>query len=364
MRLKTLAMLTAMLALVAAPLPAQVPQGAAALESAVEGVYTAASPSVVNITVQAVTYNFFNQPVPQQGTGSGFVYDTQGHIVTNYHVVEGANSIMVTFQDQKSYRATLVGSDSSNDLAVLQVKNTGLPAALPVVDSSSLKVGQFVIALGNPFGLQGTLTFGVISALGRTIQSPDGRFIGEAIQTDAPINPGNSGGPLLDLQGRVIGINSQIISPSGASSGIGFAVSSRTVMRVVPQLIATGRYPHPYLGVNGLDITADLADALRGGGIQVPSSGVLIVQVVPGSPADKAGIRGGSQVLVVGNDELPVGGDVLVGINNQPVTDFQDLGAYMDTHTRVGDAVTLTLMRSGKKIDLKTTLTEAPRSSQ
>ncbi len=309
-----------------------------------------------------VTRDYFNQPVPQEGTGSGFVYDGQGHIVTNFHVVENAQSISITLSSGKLYKAAVVGSDPSNDLAVLLAGPSSLPAPLPLGDSSSLKVGQFVVALGNPFGLQGTLTLGVISALGRIIQSPDGRFIGEAIQTDTPINPGNSGGPLLDLQGRVVGINSQILSPSGASSGIGFAVSSKTIQRVVPQLISKGRYPHTYLGVRGVDLSADLTKTLRDAGAQISSDkGLLVVEIVPDSPADKAGIRGaGTSVVQIGNAEVPVGGDVIVAINGTPINGFQDLTVMLETQTRVGDAVTISVVRAGRKTDLKTTLTERP----
>lgn len=337
---------------------------AVALQSAVENVYTTASPSVVNITISSVTYDFFNQPVPQQGTGSGFFYDTQGHIVTNNHVVDGATSISVTLQNQKTYRATVTGQDPFTDLAVIQIKGTDLPAPLPVVSSSTLKVGQFVIAMGNPFGLQGTLTFGVISALGRQINSPDGRIITEAIQTDAPINPGNSGGPLLDLQGRVVGINSQILSPSGANSGIGFAVSSKTIMAVVPQLIATGHVPHPYLGVREMDLNTNMAAALRGAGVQVPAEGgIIIAEVEPGSPADMAGLHGASEVYTIGNAEIPVGGDVLVAINGKAVQSSDDLSMYLDTQFHVGDTVTLTVVRAGRRMDVKLTLGETPPGS-
>jgi len=185
------------------------------------------------------------QPIPTEGSGSGFLIDAAGHIVTNYHVVAGADLVTVAFAGVQCCEAQVVGTDSSTDLAVLRVKRSDLPIPLELADSDGLRIGQFVVAIGNPFGLEQTLTLGVISALGRVIQSPDDRFIDEAIQTDAAINPGNPGGPLLDLDGKVIGVNSQIISPSRASAGIGFAVSSNTVRRVVPELIATGRDPHP-----------------------------------------------------------------------------------------------------------------------
>ncbi len=211
---------------------------ASQLEAQVEEVYTRASPSVVQVTSRSVAYNFFMQAVPQEGTGSGFIYDRQGHVVTNYHVVSGASSITVGLQNGKTYPARVVGKDPSSDLAVLEVSAPSLPEPLAIADPASVRVGQFVIALGNPFNLSSTLTFGVVSALGRVIQSPTGTFIGEAIQTDASINPGNSGGPLLNLNAQVIGVDSQILSPSGASAGIGFAISATTIKRVVPTLIA------------------------------------------------------------------------------------------------------------------------------
>jgi len=193
------------------------------------------------------TYNVFRQVVPQEGSGSGFVYDTQGHIVINYHVVENAEEIPVTLAGGQMYEAEIVGTDPASDLAVIRIDaGEDLPEPLALGDSDDLRVGQFVLAIGNPFGLEQTLTTGVISALGRVIESSDGSFIGEAIQTDAAINPGNSGGPLLDLKGRVAGVNSQIVSPSGSSSGVGFAVSASTLQRVVPALTADGEYPHPW----------------------------------------------------------------------------------------------------------------------
>jgi S1-C subfamily serine protease len=334
------------------------------LEAQVEAVYTEAAPAVVNITSNVIGYNAFMQPVPEQGTGSGFVYDTQGHIVTNYHVVENAQSVSVTLSTGETYAATVVGTDPSNDLAVLTTDADSLPAPIPLGDSNQLRVGQFVVALGNPFGLQGTLTVGVVSALGRIIQSPDGRFIGEAIQTDAAINPGNSGGPLLDLEGRVVGIDSQIISPSQASAGIGFAVPSTAVSRVVPQLIANGKYPHPWLGVQLIDITPDRATALQQAGMNVPvQEGVLVAEVVSGSPADKAGIRGGDRMATIGNASIPIGGDIITAINGQAMSSLQQLTVYLETETQVGDTVDVTLIRDGQEMTVKVTLAERQAQS-
>jgi S1-C subfamily serine protease len=227
-------------------------------------------------------------------------------------------------------------------------------------DSDSLKVGEFVLAIGNPFGLQQTLTTGVVSALGRVIQSPaDNRFIGEAIQTDAAINPGNSGGPLLDLSGRVIGVNSQIISPSGASSGIGFAVSASTVQRVVPQLISHGKYAHPWLGVQLLSLTSANVSALKDAGVTVSAdSGVLVLEAVAGGPADKAGIQGGSRVVRIGGYQVPVDGDIIMAIDGHPITSTQDLTVYLETETIVGNSVEVTIVRNGQQQTVQVVLGE------
>jgi len=352
-----------------APPPLQpIPEGgeaANALEAQVIAVYETAGPSVVNITSRTIAYDWFMQPIPQEGTGSGFVYDDRGHIVTNYHVVEGADELIVKLADGAEYEATLVGSDPANDLAVIQIDaGVDLPAPLGLGDSARLRVGQFVVAIGNPFGLEQTLTTGVISALGRIIQSPeDNRFIGEAIQTDAAINPGNSGGPLLDLQGRVIGVNSQIISPSRASAGIGFAVSANTVRRVVPELIARGYYPHPWMGTYMMPITARTAEVLREASMDVPvEEGLLVLDVVKGGPADRAGIRGGSRVVRFGNVRVPLDGDIIVAVDDQPIRTFQELTVYLETQTVVGDTVSVKVIREGKEQVFQVTLAERPVS--
>ena len=346
--------------------PPQVPsmpeEPASALEAQIETVYDLAGPAVVNITSRSYAYDFFLRPVPQEGTGSGFLYDTEGRIVTNYHVIENAEELSVTLADGEVYPATIVGVDPSNDLAVIRIEADNLPEPVALGDSDNLRVGQFVVAIGNPFGLERTLTVGVISSLGRVIKSPDGRFIGEAIQTDAAINPGNSGGPLLDLQGRVIGVNTAILSPSRASAGIGFAVPVNTVRRVVPQLIAHGRYPHPWLGVQLLDLTPERARAFRQIGMKVPvEEGVLVIEVVPGSPADQAGIRGGDQIVRLGNALIPLGGDIITAINGGPVADFQGLTVYLETQTQVGDTVEVTIIRDGEEQNVQVTLAERPQ---
>ena len=334
-----------------------------ALEAQIEAVYEQAAPAVVNITTQIIAYDFFMRPVPQEGgTGSGFLYDTEGHIVTNYHVVQNAESVSVALADGKSHPAEIVGVDPSNDLAVIHVKANDLPQPIALGDSDNLRVGQFVVAIGNPFGQEGTLTLGVISALGRIIESPDGRFIGEAIQTDAPINPGNSGGPLLDLRGRVIGVNSQIISPSRASAGIGFAVSAETVRRVVPQLIAQGYYSHPWLGVGPVGLTPELAELLRQAGMKVPvEEGLILLEVASGGPAAQAGIRGPDEAVIVGNARIPVGMDIIVAVNGEPITSFRELTVYLETETQVGDTVEVTIIRDGKEQNVEVTLAERPQ---
>ncbi|MBM4430616.1 MAG: trypsin-like serine protease, partial [Chloroflexi bacterium] len=310
-------------------------QGAAfALEAQLISVYKASSPSVVTITTRTSVRSRFMGAVPQEreGTGSGFVYDRAGHIVTNFHVVEGAQRLMVTFTSGKTYEATVVGTDPANDLAVIHVDaGTDLPAPLPLADSDLLEVGQFVIAIGNPFGLGQALTTGVVSAVGRVIESPqDNRFIGQAIQTDAAINPGNSGGPMLDLNGRVVGVNSQIISPSGASVGVGFAVPSNTVQRVVPELIAKGSYAHPWLGLQLLSLTPDSAQMLRNAGMTLPvDQGLLVAEVVAGSPAATAGVKGATRFVREGSTRIPIDGDVLTAINGQPLHGFADLTVYL-----------------------------------
>ncbi len=332
------------------------------LEAQVVAIYEQAGPAVVNITSISVAYDFFFRPVPQEGSGSGFIYDTEGHIVTNYHVVEDAEELSVTLADGETYPAEIVGVDPSNDLAVLHIEAENLPDPIPLGDSDQLRVGKFVVAIGNPFGQEGTLTVGVISALGRIIESPDGRFIGEAIQTDAAINPGNSGGPLLGLQGRVIGVNSQIISPSRASAGIGFAVPSNTVRRVVSQLIAQGRYQHPWLVEAALvPFNERGARILRQAGMDVPmEQGLLVTKVSPESLVAAAGIRGGDRVVRVGRYRILVGGDIITAVDGEPIADIKALTVYLETQTQVGDTVEVTIVREGEEQNVQVTLAERP----
>jgi S1-C subfamily serine protease len=336
-----------------------------ALQSEVEAVYQAVGESVVNISVTTLAYDFFMNPMPQEGTGSGFVFDSDGHIVTNWHVIQEAEEIQVIFSDGTTLPAEEVGSDPANDLAVIKV-DPDAHSLKPVQlgTSDNLRVGQFVVAIGNPFGLEQTMTFGVISSLGRVISSPeDRRFIGEAIQTDAAINPGNSGGPLLDLSGRVIGVNAQIVSPSRANAGIGFAIPANTVRRVVPELIATGTYQHPWMGVYFLDLQR-WSDILERANVDVPEEGVMILEVVPGSPADDAELRGGQRIVRIGNTELPVGGDIIVAVNGEEITGWSDLNIYLDLNTRVGETIDLTILREGEEMTVPLTLAARPEDQR
>jgi S1-C subfamily serine protease len=328
-------------------------------EQIIINVYKKAAPSVVNIKTQVLQWDFFFGVYPEEGAGSGFVYDKEGHIVTNYHVVEGAQSIEVSFGEDLSVPAEVVGTDPLNDLAVLKV-DVPPDKLVPVElgDSSTLQVGQWAIAIGNPFGrFERTLTVGVVSALNRTLELESGRIIRNLIQTDAAINPGNSGGPLLDSKGRVIGVNTAIVSPSRASAGVGFAIPVNVLKRVVPELIAYGRYRHPWLGVVGYTITPTLARRLN-----LPvDQGVLVAQVYRGSPAHKAGIRGAKDQLVIGSRIILVGGDIITAIDNTPIKGMDFLNAYLEDNTQVGQTVELSILRDGKPLKVKVVLEEEPQ---
>ena len=389
--------------------------------------------SVVQVTT---TSRDIAGPV-SSGLGSGFIYDNDGHIITNYHVVALASlsgsypnntsssnnntDIIVTFHDGSAYNARVVGSDPFSDIAVLRVENISESKLIPLSfgNSSQVKIGEQVIAIGNPFGLSGTLTVGVVSGLGRTIPSlsveerpslprdnpgeqeqprlpqipppsddlfpdipdlpfelppliPDQRqqqqeesgafSIPDIIQTDAAINPGNSGGPLLNVEGQVIGMNTAIFSATGAYAGIGFAIPSNTITKVVPSLIATGSYQHPWLGMIGVDITPDIAKAL-GLGLE-DAKGFLVIGINEGSPADKAGIRGGDKVTNINGREIRLGGDIVLKIDNQEVRKIEDILTYLERNKRVGDTTQLTVLRDGKPQTINITLTARPGSSQ
>lgn len=327
-------------------------------EEQVINVYARVSPAVVFITSRVIVRDFFMGLVPQEGTGSGFVIDKEGHIITNNHVVENADRIMVTLDDDTSVEAALVGTDPANDVAVVRID---VPAdklrPVELGSSADLRVGQTAIAIGNPFRLERTLTTGVISSLGRPLEAEGGRMIYDVIQTDAAINPGNSGGPLLDLNGRVIGVNTAIVSPSGGSIGLGFAVPVDTVKRVATAILENGYYPHPWLGITGISIVPELADAL-----DLPAErGVLVIEVAPGQAAATAGIRGGERRVRVGDYIVPLGGDILVGIDGTQIRGMEDLVKYLETRTAVGQTVELTIIRDGREEVVRVTLGEQPR---
>ncbi len=328
------------------------------LERRVSAVHRTASPAVVNITSETQGYEWFRGPVIQQGSGSGFLYDGDGHIVTNFHVVEAADQLQVTFRSGEVRDAQLVGADPTNDLAVIRVApGADEPAPLILGDSEALEVGRFVVALGHPFGLDQTLTTGVVSGLGRVIASPDRRFIGEIIQTDAAINSGNSGGPLLDLDGRVVGVNSAIVSPTGTSTGIGYAIPSATVARVVPELIRSGRYPHPHLALSLQEVPHRFARAFRRAGIAAPDGGGLMVRAVArGGPADRAGLRGAGRTARLGNLRIRYGGDYLLAVDGRRVEKERELMLLLETNYRVGDEVALLLWREGQELEARVRL--------
>src|SRR2546428_714807 len=323
-------------------------------------VYQKYSQGVVNITTTTVGYDFFLRPVPMEsGTGSGAIIDTQGHIVTNFHVIREAERLEVTLPDKTKHIAKVVGSDPNNDLAVIQID---LPRAglipIPVGTSKGLQVGQKVLAIGNPYGLERSLTTGIISSLGRSIQAENGRVIEDIIQTDAAINPGNSGGPLLNSEGQIIGINTAIVS---GGVGLGFAIPADTVRRITSDLVTLGYVRRPYLGVSqrGLIALMDvpwLADGLR----LSTEVGLLVVTVQPNSPAALAGIHGASQEVIVRNYRVPAGGDVILAFQGKEVNSLQDLAREIDRY-KPGDKVAVTILRGNKKTDLPVVLQEAPK---
>ncbi|MFC2081560.1 S1C family serine protease [Candidatus Bipolaricaulota bacterium] len=336
----------------------------AELQQAVMDVFDSAAPAVVHITVRGTAEDFMMQPVPVEGSGSGFLYDADGHIVTNFHVVEGAEEITVSFNRVECCPATVVGLDPSTDLAVIRVAPEELPTPLKLANSDAIHVGQFVVAIGNPFGLEQAMTFGIVSALGRVIQSPDGRFVGEAIQTDATINPGNSGGPLLDLEGRVVGVASQIISPVRGSSGIGFAIPSNMVARVADALIRDGRYAHPYLGLSGYGLSPELIQLFRQNDVPLPfEAGLMVTRVVADGPAMMAGLQAAEMALQLGGFEVPVGGDIVLAIDGNLVESMLDVILYLDLETQVRDTVVLRVLRDGEILELPLILGERPEAT-
>ena len=337
--------------------------------------------SVVQITVS-------NNDPRSSALGSGFVFDKSGHIITNDHVVRNrsyndtgtnsTNNVTVTFLDEKSYKAKIIGSDPISDLAVLQIENLTNQTLMPLpLNSSNVKIGEHVIAIGNPFGLSGSMTEGIISGLGRVIPSqnpgspegpesppdqqntlvPQASFsIPEIIQTDAAINPGNSGGPLLDLNGQLIGINSAIFSLTGEYSGVGFAIPASTINRVVPVLISEHSFKHPWIGISGIDVNEQIASAMK----LNTTKGFLVVDTSPGGPASKAGIQGGDKLVDVGGRKTKLGGDIIIKIDNQSVSKIDDILVYLEQHKKVGQSVKLTVIRDGKLQTVNVPLAERP----
>jgi S1-C subfamily serine protease len=304
------------------------------------------------------------QPPTNQGLGSGFIWDTQGNIVTNNHVVEGAEKIEVTFSDETVITAELVGADPDSDLAVIRVD---FPAdqlqPVQMGDSDLLRVGQLAIAIGNPFGLEGTMTVGIVSALGRSLPASGGLTGGpvysipNVIQTDAPINPGNSGGVLLNDVGEVIGVTAAIESPVRANAGVGFVIPSSIVDRVVPELIENGSYAHPYLGISGISLFPDLATAMD---LEKDQRGAMVAAISPDGPADKAGLRGSDQQVSIDGLDMQVGGDVITAIDDEIVEDMDDLIAYLSANAAVGQQAVLTVLRDGNLVEVKVTLEARP----
>ena len=366
-------------------------------------VLTQLFPKVQNSVVQVASSSEDSLDTFRSGLGSGFVYDKDGHIITNYHVISlpgstgppsADNNITVTFSDGVSYDAKLIGSDPFSDVAVLQVQNLSSSLKLeplPLANSLDLKIGQPVVAIGNPFGLSGSMTEGIVSGLGRLIPSsenvpanpdeepsplfppsPDqelippsreriGSFsIPDIIQTDAPINPGNSGGPLLNLKGEVVGMNTAIFSSTGEFAGIGFAIPSNTIIKVVPSLISSGSYTHPWIGIAGTDVTPEIAHAL---GLK-EARGFLVTDVTANSPADKSGIRGGYKITSINGNQFPLGGDVVLAIDNKTIRKIDDILTYLEREKKVDDTIELTIFRDGKQQQINLTLAARPDSNQ
>jgi putative serine protease PepD len=323
-------------------------------------VYKAMSPGVVNITSTATSYVqdwFFAYPQERSGTGSGSIIDKEGHILTNFHVVQGAEKLDVALANGQHHKAVIIGVDEDNDLAIIKIDAPSKDLTpIPLGNSKELFVGQKVLAIGNPFGFDRTLTTGIVSGLARQMHSEfTGRLIEGVIQTDASINPGNSGGPLLDSRGRMIGINTMIYSPSGASAGIGFAVPVETANRIIPDILAYGRVRRPKLGITQLPVSAQMADQLA-----LPvKSGLLIMQVVPGSAADKAGIKGGTQPYRVRGGIIYLGGDIITSVDGQPVRSRDDLDRILNAKN-LGDRVQVEVARGERRLKFEVELAEAP----
>ena len=349
--------------LTVAPLP--MGSGQDIEEELLTRLYERVNPSVVNIRIQqrfapGQQLPGFRQELLQEGQGSGFVWDTKGHIVTNNHVVATADRVLVTFFDDTVAEAEVLGTDPHSELAVIRVDGVPPSYLRPIAlgDSDALRVGQRAIAIGNPFGQAGTMTQGIVSALGRTFNPGQGLFaIPEMIQTDAAINPGNSGGPLLDSQGQVIGVNTLILSGTGVSAGVGFAVPINIVKQIVPALIEQGEYAYPWLGIEGMDLIPPVREEMR---LAPDQRGALVTRVVTGGPADRAGMRGGTERVTMEGRDVMLGGDVITGIDGQEMRSIDDVVVYLVRYTRVGKQVDVTILRRGEERVIQVTLGERP----
>lgn len=324
-------------------------------------IYQRLSPGVVNITSTVLEHDFFFNVTPREGTGSGAIIDSRGYILTNHHVIEDARKLEVTLANGKKYTAKLVGSDPDTDIAVVKIEPKKMElAVIPMGTSSNLKVGQKVIAIGNPFGLSQTLTTGVISSIGRALRASNGSLVEDIIQTDASINPGNSGGPLIDSSGQMIGINTAIFSPTGANVGIGFAIPIDAAKAVLNDLIEKGYYAYPWIGASMRTLTPTLAEALK-----LPvESGAMIMEVTPRGPADKAGLKGGRERAQIGNYIIVVGGDIIVRIEGEPVEDA-DAAIRKIRRYRPGDKIRVEVVHwNGSRSTTTVTLGEKPKPSR
>jgi serine protease Do len=321
-------------------------------------VFEKCHPAVVNISTVTLSVNFFRQITPREGQGSGFIIDRRGYILTNNHVVEKAQEIRVTLANGEKLPATLIGRDPYSDIAVIKIAPEKVNVAVPLGDSDKIKVGQKAIAIGNPFGLSHTLTTGIISALGRSIETENGIEIDEIIQTDAAINPGNSGGPLLNSSGEVIGINTAIFSLSGGNQGIGFAIPINRAKEIASNIITTGRVPRPWLGIESVAIDDQLAYALG-----FPAGfGLLIQKIFPGSSADQAGFRGGDRYAIVGGLQIIIGGDLIVSIDNEKITDNRRLVSILNKK-KIGQKIVIEFYRGKRLMKQEVVLTEKERTS-
>jgi putative serine protease PepD len=323
-------------------------------------IYEQLNAGVVNILKVAVSYDFYYDPIPTEASGSGVVIDKNGYILTNSHVVEGAETLEVTLVDGSKWKAKIIGTDPKNDIAVIKIDAPPQKlTAIPFGDSGDLKVGQKVLAIGNPFGLDRTLTTGIISSLGRTLRSETGVEMDGIIQTDASINPGNSGGPLLNSEGKLIGLTTAIFSPSGGSVGIGFAVPINVVKRILPDLIQKGYIPYPWIGLEMQTIIPEFAKEMS-----LPvNKGILVAKVIPGSPASKAGLRGGKNYVRAGNIILVVGGDIIVSVDEKEMNVVSDMFRFLK-EKKPGDIINITLYRNSKKMNVKVKLEEEERRDQ